>query len=351
MANIQKQFEQFHDIIRLDDENDTLREKRDRVLKRLKDGLAKIFEEKEEPVPTFSHFNQGSYAMGTGVIPLDGDFDIDIGIRFKISKEDYAPVEVKEWVHEALENHTNRVEIRKPCVTVYYSKNDEPIYHVDLAIYSDSANNDDGNTYLAKGKRNSAAEHRYWEESDPIGLISLIRDRYDVAEDRSQFRRVIRYMKRWKDEKFSTSGNAAPLGIGITVAAFYWFNSVYVISDPFSGKRTYDDLEAMLRLVENIISHFQYKFIENEWVYRLVVELPVAPGKDLFEKMTNNQSNNLKLRLDDLRDALQEAKGEAAPEEACKILAKHLGGEFPIPPKQETAKVTAPAVVSSNSQA
>jgi hypothetical protein len=70
MANVQKQFEQFHEIIKLDDENDTLREKRERVLTRLKDGLEKIFEDKEETAPTFSPFNQGSYAMSTGVIPL-----------------------------------------------------------------------------------------------------------------------------------------------------------------------------------------------------------------------------------------------------------------------------------------
>lgn len=38
--------------------------------------------------------------MNTGVKPLEGEFDIDVGVRFQISTEDYPdPVEVKERVY------------------------------------------------------------------------------------------------------------------------------------------------------------------------------------------------------------------------------------------------------------
>src|SRR6266849_3600286 len=108
MAKIQKQFEQFHEAIKLRhyDENAELREKRDRVLKRLKEGMEKRFAEKGEEPPKFTTFNQGSYAMGTGTKPLDRDYDIDVGVCFEIAKADYDPVEVKEWVYDALKDHT-----------------------------------------------------------------------------------------------------------------------------------------------------------------------------------------------------------------------------------------------------
>ena len=40
MVNLQKEFLDFHNEIKLDDENKTLREKRDILLKKLKDNIA-----------------------------------------------------------------------------------------------------------------------------------------------------------------------------------------------------------------------------------------------------------------------------------------------------------------------
>ncbi|MGL4884489.1 MAG: cyclic GMP-AMP synthase DncV-like nucleotidyltransferase, partial [Waterburya sp.] len=81
----------------------------------------------------YETFPQGSYDLGTGNKPLNGDYDIDVGIIIKISKDDYPdPVKVKKWIYDALYGHTNSVEIRRPCVTVFYQKDGEDIYHVDL---------------------------------------------------------------------------------------------------------------------------------------------------------------------------------------------------------------------------
>ena len=113
MADVQKHFESFHEKIKLKkfDENQTLRDKRNIVLDKLKLRLKVIFEEKGEPVPSYKTFDQGSYKMGTGVIPLDSDFDIDVGVSFEVKKDDYSdPVEVKKWVFDALNGHTKKVE-------------------------------------------------------------------------------------------------------------------------------------------------------------------------------------------------------------------------------------------------
>ena len=163
MVNLQSEFITFHDAIKLDSENEILREKRDILLNKLKEKIS-------DDATSYTHFNQGSYAMGTGIKPNDGDYDIDVGLKFDIDHDDYEdPVVVKKWIKDALDGHTKKVEIRRPCVTVTYQEDGEPAYHVDFAVYA--ANNNDGKLYIAKGKENSASDKRYWEESDPQELM------------------------------------------------------------------------------------------------------------------------------------------------------------------------------------
>ena len=182
MANLQKYFRKFHKTIKLNrfDENQTLRDKRDVVIGKLKERLPTVFENHEEDVPKFDVRNQGSYEMGTGVIPLNGDFDIDQGVYFDVPASDYDdPVELKERVYEALKDLTKDVKIRRPCVTVWYQRDGEHIYHVDLAIYSDGKANVDGKSRIAMGRKHSDDEYRYWELSDPPGLSNKIFSRFE----------------------------------------------------------------------------------------------------------------------------------------------------------------------------
>lgn len=354
MANIQTQMMQFHETIKLKrfEENAILLEKRQIILDRLDDGLKKIFANKNLQPPSYEWFGQGSYAMGTGVKPLEGNYDIDVGICFKIAKADYPdPVKVKEWVLEALKNLTSWVEIRRPCVTVFYQRNREPIYHVDLAIYSDSECNPDDKMYLAKGKQNSSSEYRIWQEADPQGLMDLIKNYFQDNEDEKQFRRIIRYLKRWKDLKFSSDGNAAPIGIGITVAAYHWFIPKRSI-DPFNSQRKYDDLDALGCFVQAMISRFQPKYADGNWYERLEVKLPVAPYCDLFEKMTDSQMTTFKEKLFTLLASIHEAQEKADPIEACKLLHdEQFGEDFPVPDRPSTGQKRPPAIVSSSSSA
>ncbi|TAK28171.1 MAG: nucleotidyltransferase [Chloroflexota bacterium] len=353
MANVQRYLEQFHGTIKVGrfDENATLREKRDRVLKRLDEGLKELFDSSDEAAPKYRVFNQGGYAMGTGTKPVNDDFDIDVGVSFRIAKADYAdPVEPKEWVYNAVEGHTKKVEIRRNCVTVWYQKGDEAIYHVDLAVYSDESSNPDGRNYLAKGKCNSTAANRIWEESDPQGLIDLIQQCQQDSNDAKQFRRTVRYLKRWRDVKFPSTGNAAPVGIGITVAAYYWFMPVKTV-DPFSKAASYDDLEALRRFIQTMVDHFQFVYSSGDYVERLIVSLPVVPRSDIFTKMTDAQMGDLKTKLQTLLDAIEAAQEEADPVEACKLLQAQFGSDFPVPPKKDTGQKRGPAIISSSASA
>lgn len=347
MANLQPYFEKFHDEIKMEDENDILREKRDILIEKLKQGLQEQF---EDP-PTFSNFNKGGYAMNLGVKPLKGDYDIDVGLEFEINKEDYPnPVVVKEWVYDALENQTDDVKIKKPCVTVQYHLRKEPAYHVDFAVYAKDGFSE--NIYLARGKPTSDESDKKWEIDDPKGLIKIIREKFTDENDRMQFRRVIRSLKRWKDVKFSPDGHEAPIGIGLTVCGYKWFSIFKTVSDPVKLGYTYNDLEATLHLVSAMLNNFYAVANNGEKVlYRLNVQLPVQPYNDLFEKMTDLQMTSFKEKLEILLNALTEARNETDPRESCKILAKQFGDDFPIPEIKETAQQKGPAIISSSSSA
>ena len=344
MADVQKHFESFHEKIKLNkfDENQTLREKRDRVLSKLKSRLKTIFEEKGKPVPAYDTFDQGSYKMGTGIVPVDNDFDIDVGVSFKIKKDDYSdPVEVKEWVYDALNGHTKKVEMRRPCVTVFYQKDDEPVYHVDLAVYSDESCNSDGKKYLAKGKLNSSSENKFWEISDPQGLTEKVTQKYS-GDDKSQFVRAIRYLKRWKDNNFSANGNEAPIGIGLTICAYNWFVPNKTLTDALANKYTYNDLQATRSVVNGM---------QNNFGDRLKVYSPVEPYSELFGKMTDSQMSTFKEKLTNLMEALDSAIDEVDPVKACEILKKVFGDDFPVPEKPDTGEKKSAAIATASASA
>lgn len=354
MEELQKSFTEFDKAIRLErnDEKATLSEKRERVLRRLSEGIKRQREE-GVTIPSYEPFNQGSYAMDTGVKPLNGDYDIDVGLRFDLAKDDHTdPVQVKKWVYEAVDGHTKRVEVRRSCVTVFYQEGGEPSYHVDLAVYSRGKSNPDGHDHLAKGKLGSAPEHRAWEMSDPTGLCEHIAN-CQSGDDAEQFRRAIRALKRWKDVRFSKDGAAAPRGIALTVAAYWWFRPVVKVVDPFANETVRDDRAALIILIDAMLERFADTWSDDEKMStpRLKVQLPVQPKSDLCARMTNAQMRDFKTRLEELRDALRATESEIDLHAACKALAKHFGDDFPVPPKSETAEKTGRAITSSGNSA
>jgi hypothetical protein len=333
MADVQKQLIAFHDKIRLGtyDENATLREKRDRVLRRLAAGLEAQRRTGRE-IPAYESFGQGSYAMNTGIKPITGDFDIDVGIIFDLaSTEQPDPTTVKRWVHDALEKQTAKVLIRRSCVTVFYQEDGEDVYHVDLAIYSSPQRNADRRPYLAKGKEHSAPEHRYWELSQPTELLELLDGRHN-GEDAKQFRRVIRFMKRWAAASFAAGGNSRPSGIALTIAAFHWMTAA---TAPAA-----DDLAALRSVVDSMAMRFapQWDPDEQRSVPRLAIPMPAAPGGDLLQKMTAQQMTEFKEKLEAFAASARAAQQDVDAHTACKELQRHFGNDFPVPAKEDTAR-------------
>ena len=322
MANVQTHFNKFHDIIKTSyDDNHSLRDKRDLLLRNLQYGLQRLF---SHP-PSYTTLNQGSYAMFTGIKPLPGeDYDIDIGLFFHISKDTYSPIRVKQWVYEALKFGNRTVEYKRPCVRVQYHRAGEEAYHVDFAVYSEKDYNWDNQIYLAKGLVGSRPEYQIWEVSEPYQLIEISRQKFPNQEGhRNQFRRVIRFLKRWKDYNFSAAGNERPTGIAITACAMNWFQ-IGTVYNVYDGKSYYDDLKALKNLAGSILNQFDFG-------NRISVKLPVPPYNDLFAKMTDTQIQNFKIKLVGLIYSLNKAEKELNISSACRILQTVFGNDFPLP--------------------
>ncbi len=304
--SLQTKFRAFHEKIQLRrfSENALLVEKRDAVLKRLRTER------------TFTMFNQGSYEMGTGVKPISGDYDIDVGVVFGLGRfAEFPPVKtVKRWVYDAVKAHTSSVTWKEPCITVQYQSGGEPAYHVDLAVYGKDAY---GVLYLARGKEHGLDLR--WERCDPLGLTTAVGNRF-AGEDAAQFRRAVQYLKRWKDVHFSSEGNAAPVGIGLTLLAHNGFTPTRT-----GYPSSYDDLPALRSLVDVISASFAPKWAQTGTMYRIVAKTPVEPRDDVFAKMTDQQVTEFKGRIETLKAWLYEASrtGATAP------LRRAFGTDFP----------------------
>ncbi len=327
MALLQTEFNKFNDAIRLGwfDDQGVLRERRDAIVDQLRERL---------DGPTFSIFNQGSYELGTGVKPRDGDYDIDVGLRFNTPLADWPdPVELKRRVYGALSGLN--AEIRRPCVTVYYQRRGEPLYHVDLNVYIPEAGSD-RMLHLAIGKVGDAHNLKEWRYTDPLALSDQIDAAFPEVGDREQFRRVVRYLKRWKDVSFSSEGVAAPTGIALTAAALRWFTSAKRV-DELANKTHYTDLVALAELVSKMCAHASP---------RLVVCFPAPPHDDLFARMNESQMEVFVRKLGALRDGLAVARADANEASASVTLRKHLGDDFPEA-SRSSAKRRGAAIVSS----
>ena len=319
MADLQAQFNKFHSVIKIDfDDSEQLRDKRNLIVNNLRDGLDKLaFFHK------FKYFSQGSYDLATGVESLPGqDYDIDVGIIFDFSKISYKPVEIKNLVHNALNTGSRTVEIKRPCVRVQYHLNFEKSFHVDLAIYStdlDLYGNEVN--HIAKGLIGSSEDKKIWELSEPFKLKELLKAKFSDSSDRDQFRRVIRYLKRWKDYNFSSTVAGKPTGIALTSCCYKCFTpqKEYMYT---SSTYKYNDLKALQNVVDCTINMFNYNNL-------ISVQLPVQPYNDLFEKMTPSQMLFMKTKLISLKSTLLDVSNDPVSFSACSKLQKVFGNDFP----------------------
>lgn len=330
MANIQPQFEQFHKNIRTYYEiNETLREKKDIIVSRVQAYL------KANQLPGCVPFIQGSYKMKVGICALRGaEFDIDVGLRFSFDESRYSPSEVRGWILRAVEGHTQTVKAHANCIRVTYKDG----YHVDLVAY---AWWDD---VYGHEQYRLAHESKGWRPADPPALVEYVRRAgtpFVGTEDGTgtdQFRRVIRYLKRWNDAAILGESPDKPSGLALVLLV-----ERYLKTPAWTWDRTsMYDLDAV-RTVARAAART---------VGRIMVTKPTPEGEDMFGRLSDPAMNALKQRFNTLAAALDAADAAPDPRAACQVLEKLFRSDFPIPTPAETARKTAgPAIIPTSTSA
>jgi hypothetical protein len=215
MANNHEQFMEFNGAIRL---TDARRKSLKGSRKELRRKIRKYFDDEKpnEIKPKFG--SQGSFLMDTIVNPIprkikvQGEeitlliYDIDDGVYF-IGNQNQAerhPVGTyHDWIYEAVKDHTNQKPVRKKtCIRVLFADG----HHIDLPIY-----------YKQGTIPELAHFIKNWLESDPQAFTEWFNGQADVNP---QLRRIVRYLKAWKDfREFTDSGKEFPTGLVLTILA------------------------------------------------------------------------------------------------------------------------------------
>lgn len=316
--SIQRKFINFHNAIKLSREDDKYRDAREKdesILAALKAAF------KEAGYPVIETFMQGSLRTATTIKHPKNDFDIDRALVIDSANAPEDPVEVKKLVCSVLEKRGfKHAKIKMPCVTADYASLN---LHIDIVVYRKSGDNYE----LAVGKRNSGDAVKEWSLSDPKGLIDNINDKSSYvyigsSEDKlSQYKRLVRYMKRWRDEKFEDTVRKKIYSIGITVMLKEQFKPV--LSE--DGKP--DDLQALRDTVAAILNG-GYFISLGDGNYRVKVNLPVTPFRDIFDGSSVVTGTQFWNKLRAMQRKLDKALAEESVKKQCDILRELLGDDF-----------------------
>ena len=338
---IQTHFDKFRDRIKLGREDDAYKKARDRD-DSIKAEVKIAFSEAGYPV--VGDFIQGSLKTHTGIVPISGDYDIDRALVIDNEKAPENPVTPKKKALDVLENRGfKNARIKKPCVTADYARDN---VHIDFVIYKRSGKQH----YLAVGKKNSDEDNREWSVADPLGLIEWIDDAsaYDKDEAKDvlpQFRRLVRYLKRWRDVQFTETVAAKVFSIGLTVMV------KRELVPTFSPEGAREDLAALRATVEATLNA-RYFDQEEAGKYRVHVDLPVEPYRDIFDGSSLDTGTQFHNKLQNLKEQLAKAEDLSDEREQCQILNKLFGDDFKVPepptrgPKARMAVYAGPGVVT-----
>lgn len=286
--SFQSNFLRFHQEILLTDQDHytIAREARDHILSRFRRS-----EPNDEPWTTFQHHNWGSYAMGTGVRPLPGkDYDIDLGLVFN-TRPIVDARRLKSMVFSTLQNAGYAPKWMKPCLSIKL-----PGFHIDMSV---CCRESESRLYLAEGRQDEVVR---WRPDGHEWFVRTINAHHPY--DPQQFKRVIRYLKRWKDIHFSADGMKGPVGLALTVMAYKWYA-------PQS-----DDLSALQTVVRLALRHFQQG--------NTSLLFPYEPNDNLLRKLSWDQVGQMQSRFEQLDRWLSQAAGY----EGLSALQRAFGSDF-----------------------
>ena len=332
MMSLQSQFNKFDKNIRLSNQDDvykSARDKDDNITTEIKNAFKEAgWDIERTPV-------QGSFATHTAIKSINGDFDVDRGLVIREDDSESNPVVHKKVILAVLENRGfKNAKIKNPCVTADYSSLK---LHIDYPVYRED---DYGKMELAIGKVSSLEENRKWESAEPKGLIDWVNDitchtrpfESLTNEEKAQFKRVVRYIKRWRDEKYTNrSARKHIYSIGLAIMLKKSFHP------SIDENGTVNDLLALFGTVDELVDRQQFFTSKrhDKNCHDLKVDLPVTPYRDIFAKHGTTVGTELRNKFVLLRKKLNEAIDEEDLVKQCKIIQGEFGKDFPIPKETE----------------
>jgi len=323
MPKLQKEFLSFNDDIKLV-MTEPLAEKRDILTGEIESKFPSECENKGINVKKseLNFIYQGSYPIKTAIDDNSGTLDVDVAMSFPLDISIHDdPRILKKCVKEALARHNRTVNIKKPCITIPYHENGEEIFHVDFPLYAVYYDN----YYLAVGKEFS--EDYEWQDADPKGLIKYFTDK---LKGKQELRRIIRFLKKWKSEKFSSGSNGSPPSIALTILACEFYTEYY------DDDENYDELRTLYEVVKQIKDAIPFAFDDDG---RLEVFLPVKPENDTMFKINSNKNHRQTFvtKVNYFENQLRNALNASSEHKAGEYVAKVLGNEFPLPEKESVS--------------
>lgn len=296
--DMNKSFSEFNVKIKLDKPKIQKLKKNRQALR---DKIRKYFKEKEWGPTKF--YSQGSFPLNTNLNPIkkkiNGDvkeeYDLDDGIYF-ICKESErkAASTYHERIKDAVEGHAESVEDKNTCVRVIYSDG----HHIDLPSY-----------WLEKNGDTPKLAHKSdgFIYSDPKAFKDWVDNKISSSESNGQLRRIIRYLKAWKDHRQTANSSLIlPSGFILTILACNNYS-----------KNIRDDL-AFKETIENILKAVELNFECNR---------PTVPkDEDLLSKYSEDSVlNEIKV----LKKYAVTAIDADCVDKALKSWQKVFGDRFP----------------------
>lgn len=97
-------------------------------------------------------------------------------------------------------------------------------------------------------------------------------------------------------------------------------------------KNVYDDFSALDNMVKSLKNAFTltWNCQDEKYYYVIATSLPVEPGNDLFEKMTDKQMESFYQKVVSMSTKLDEVKTKEKKADACSILVNLFGSDFPV---------------------
>ena len=290
--NKPKSFEKFNSTIKLNDSK--INElKKNRIA--LRNKITSYFKANRWEIPKF--YSQGSFPLNTNLNPIEeGAYDLDDGLYFicpESSREE--PTMYHNRIRTAVEDHASKIEDKSTCVRVFYADG----HHIDLPSYWIEKN---GNTpQLAHASKG-------YIESDPKAFNEWVKRKFSESDSNGQLRRMIRYLKAWKDHQENENGSLKlPSGFILTILACRCYS-----------KHDRDDW-ALKGTVESIDKTLRSDFICHR---------PTAPTDENLLAVYSRDS--ILKEFQDFVDNAQKAYDANSEQEASKVWRKVFGDRFPL---------------------